>query len=338
MHQAKTIQPRTAWLPDTRIKPSALPYAVTALAIGAVTLCQYLYLPAFAGYPFQFYFPVVAVSALLFGTGVFAAALSGFAALFVFIPPHFSLAITSSGPVLALITFSVGSLVIVLVVSLLSRVANHYFRALEQTEREKNRTTAIMLDMHRRAAAGFHDAAAALERQTPLEPGARAALQATARRFGAMGRLHEHLAMPRDPAVTVNARRFFERLCDDLQASLGGAHPARLILMIQSCEIAQRQATAAGHLLCELVEDANRCSTAGHPVSITVDLTCEDECCTLMLIEHPHGSGGMAALRPDRPVVAILLDQLQGSLEIPETVSPTCLIRFPRHPAAAVSA
>ena len=337
MQQAKTIHPRTALLWTGGIRPSALPYAATALAIGAVTLCQHLYLPAFAGYPFQFYFPVVAVAALLFGTGVFAAILSGLAALFFFIPPHFSLAITSPAPLLALITFGIGSLVIVLVVSLLSRVANHYFRALEQTEREKSQTTAIMLEIHRRAATSFHDIAAALARQAPLEEAAREALQAATQRFSAMGRLHERLAMPRDCATTVNTRDFFVRLCDDLQASLGGEYPPRLTLMIQSCNISQRQATVAGHLLSELVEDASRRRPACNPVSITVDLTCEDECCTLMLIEHQHGSGGMAALRPNRPVVAILLDQLQGSLEIPETASPTCLIRFPRNRAAASS-
>lgn len=326
MQQAKTIR---FWASGN--KPSGLPYAATALAIGAVTLCQYLYLPTFAGYPFQFYFPVVAVAALLFGTGIFAAILSGFAALFFFIPPHFSLAITSPGPVLALITFGIGSLVIVLVVSLLSRVANHYFRALERTQLEKSETMAIMLEMHRRAASSFHDIAATIAGQAPASEKAKQALQAAAQRLSAMGRLHDRLAMPRDSAVKVNARNFFERLCDDLQASLGDEHPVQLLPMIESCDISQRQATVAGHLLSELIDDANRRSCVGKPVSITVDFTCENDICTLMLIEQRSSP---AALRPNRPVIASLLDQLQGSLEIAETASPTCLIRFPRDHAA----
>ena len=333
MQQAKTIQ---FWTSGN--KPSGLPYAATALAIGAVTLCQYLYLPTFAGYPFQFYFPVVAVAALLFGTGIFAAILSGFAALFFFIPPHFSLAITSPGPVLALITFGIGSLVIVLVVSLLSRVANHYFRALERTQLEKSQAVAALLEMHRRAASGFHDIAATMASQAPMSDEAKQVLLAAARRVGAMGRLHDRLALPRDPAVKVNARNFFERLCDDLQASLGGEYPAQLMPMIESCDISQQQAVAAGHLLSELVDDANRRSSARRQVTITVDFTCEENSCTLMLIEQRSSSAAAAAaLRPNRPVIAGLLDQLQGSFEIPETASPTCLIRFPRDHAVAAS-
>lgn len=315
--------------------PAGLPYLATALGIAAVTLCQFLYLPTFAGYPFQFYFPVVAVAALLFGTGIFAAILSGLAALFVFIPPHFSLAITSPDPVLALVTFGIGSLVIVLVISLLSRVANHYFRALERTEREKSQTTAIMLEMHRRAANSFHDIAAAMAEPSSQE--AQAALSAAAQRFSAMGRLHDRLAMPRVSAVKVNTRNFFERLCDDLQASLGGRHPVRLAPTIESCDIAQSQATAAGHLLSELVDDANRRCSAHVPVRIAVDFTSDDGNGILMLIEQQSSPAGAAALRPERPVVATLLAQLQGSLERAETASPTFLIRFPLDPAAAAS-
>ncbi len=332
MQQARTLRSWTSGM-----RPAGLPYAATALAIGAVTLCQYLYLPTFAGYPFQFYFPVVAIAALLFGTGIFAAVLSGFAALFFFIPPHFSLAITSPDPVLALITFGIGSLVIVMVVSLLSRIANHYFRALEQTEREKGQALAIMLQMHRRAAGSLHDAAAMMAREARAAGGAAPALQAAAQRFSAMGRLHDRLAMPRDRAAAVNARNFLERLCDDLQAALEGEHPVRLTPMIESCDIAQRQATAAGHLLSELVEDAARRGPPGRPVSLTVDFACEEDSCSLMLIQHLPACGGASLLRPDRPVVAGLLEQLRGRLEIPETASPTCLIRFPRDAPAANS-
>lgn len=330
-------QSRTIHLGTGGARPAGLPYAATALAIGAVTLCQYLYLPTFAGYPFQFYFPVVAVAALLFGTGVFAAIVSGFAALFFFIPPHFSLAITSPAPVLALITFGIGSLVIVLVVSLLSRIANHYFRALERTQREKSQATAIMLEMHHRAASSFHDVAATMAGLAPMADEARQAVLAAAQRISALGRLHDRLALPRDPAVQVNARNFFERLCDDLQASLGGEHPALLMPMIESCDISQRQAAAAGHLLSELVDDANRRNTGRARLTITVDFTCEEDHCTLMLVEQRSTPAGAPALRPNRAVITSLLDQLQGSIEIPETASPTCLIRFPRDPAATAA-
>lgn len=330
MQQSKTTLARTGG-----IRLAGLPYLATALGIAAVTLCQFLYLPTFTGYPFQFYFPVVAIAALLFGTGIFAAILSGLAALFVFIPPHFSLAITSPDPVLALVTFGIGSLVIVLVISLLSRVANHYFRALGRTEREKIQTTAIMLQMHRRAASSFHDIAAAMAE--PASEKSQVARQAAAQRFSAMGRLHDRLAMPRDAAVKVNARNFLERLCDDLQASLGGRHPVRLIPMIESCAIAQAQATVAGHLLSELIDDANRRCSARAPVRIAIDFTSDAGNGILMLIEQQSSPASTAVLRPERPAIATLLAQLQGSLERAETASPTFLIRFPLAPAATAS-
>lgn len=338
---SRTMFPMTGPSGAGKAKPGGLPYLATTVAIGLVTLCQYLYLPTFAGYPFQFYFPLVAVAALLFETGIFAALLSGFAALFFFIPPHFSLMVTSSGPVVALATFGIASLMIVLVVALLRRVANHYFRALERTQLEKSREAAVMLEMHHRAAGSFHEIAANLTDQAASAgcETLRQNLQASARRFSAMGRLHDHLTLPRDSAVRIDVRPFLQKLCADLQESLpadaaSGEAPPRIAAMIDAGHITQRQAIAIGHLISELAEETCRRSLSPGGV-ITVDFSCEPDGHCLLLVMHDGAApAGMAAAIARRPIVATLASQLRGSLETEDTLSPAWLIRFPQEAAA----
>lgn len=321
-------------------RPGGLPYLATAMAIGVVTLCQYLYLPTFAGYPFQFYFPLVAVAALLFETGIFAALLSAIAALFFFIPPHFSLVITSAGPAVALVTFGAASLMIVLVVALLRRVASHYFRALERMQLEKSREAAVMLEMHHRAAGSFHEIAASLTEQAASANGEalRQSLRASARRFSAMGRLHDRLTLPRDSAVPVDTRKFLHKLCDDLRDSLP-SHPAsdqappRILPLIDAGQITQRQATAMGHLISELVEETCRRGVASG--TITIDFSREAEGNCLLVMHDSAALQGLAAAIARRPIVGTLVSQLRGSLEVEETISPAWLIRFPPETASS---
>lgn len=322
-------------------KLGGLAYLATAAAIGLVTFCQYLYLPTFAGYPFQFYFPLVAVAALLFGTGIFAALLSALAALFFFIPPHFSLVITSPGPVVALATFAIASLTIVLVVTLLRRIASHYFRALERAELDKSHDVAVMLEMHHRAASSLHDVAAHLTEQAAAADceALRQRLRTSARRFSAMGRLHEHLTLPRHSTVRIEARKFLQRLCEDLQESLpgdpgSGKAPPRIAAMIEAGDITHRQATTIGHLISELAEETCRRSPAAGGI-ITVNLSGAPDGGGLLLVMHDGAApAGMAAAIARRPIINTLVRQLRGSLEIEQTLSPAWLIRFPAEATA----
>ena len=92
-------------------------YIFATASVGVATVAQFIATPLPGGYAFILYYPAVTLSALLLdrGTGFYAAILSAFLVVLLFIEPRFSLTIPTPADAIALFIFLACSVVITLV-------------------------------------------------------------------------------------------------------------------------------------------------------------------------------------------------------------------------------
>jgi two-component system, sensor histidine kinase PdtaS len=92
-------------------------YIFATASVGIATVAHLIATPLPGGYAFIFYYPAVTISALLLdrGAGLYAAILSAFLTVLLFIEPRFTLIIPTQADVIALFIFLACSVVITVV-------------------------------------------------------------------------------------------------------------------------------------------------------------------------------------------------------------------------------
>ncbi len=168
--------------------------------------------------PFVTLFPAILVTALIGGlwVGVTMTLLSGIAAMFWFLPPYHSFAVTWPAGVVTMIFFFATSAIQLYVIDILNR-------AMDEAATARDRSTVMFQELQHRVANNMQFVASLLrlqERAIEANPSAGAELLGEIRkRFETMARIHRRLY---DPAgFSVPLTQYFQELCVDVLDASG---------------------------------------------------------------------------------------------------------------------
>lgn len=291
--------------------------------------------------PFLLFVPAVIVNAVAFdrGSGIYSAALST-ALVAWFGQLETGSAPASLGAIIPLLLFLAITIAIAVLIEALHRAfhalaVSHTtlttaFGQLERAEREKD---VLLRELSHRTQNHLQTVSSLLHLQANrvTDPGAHAALVASAGRVQVIGRLHGRLTRT-DGHVHVDISAFIADLCDDLRNSLVGAATIELIVLAESAEIRLARAVPVGLIINELVINAlKHAFPDGRKGVIEVRFTQRDERYRLSVTDDGVGTAaalGSAGL--GRQLVRALTDQLDGRLDLDAPGSGTrCAISFP---------
>jgi len=177
------------------------------------------------GFPYLTFFPVVIVTAFLFGAraGAITATLSGLSAWYYFIPPD-GFAV-DRGTLVAMLFYVVITGTEVALVSWLQRANRHAIAEREANARLAETQTLLFRELQHRVSNNLQMVAALLtvQRRQVRDVEARAALDEAARRLGVVGRISRQLY---DPAGSDRPLLdFLDQLARDVIQSNGAAMP-----------------------------------------------------------------------------------------------------------------
>src|SRR5687768_11286884 len=185
-----TMDQFRAWIRRLSAYGITTRYALGTAIVGIVTVVQWIATPLPGGYVFILYYPAVTLSALLLdrGTGFYAAILSAFVVVFLFIEPRFSLVIPTQADALALFIFLACSVV----VTLMAEAFRLLLERLDTMEREKD---LLFRELAHRTRNNLQIVMSmlAMERAQAASGDTRARLDLIAGRIGVLAQMHDRL-------------------------------------------------------------------------------------------------------------------------------------------------
>ena len=227
-------------------------YFLGTATVGIVTVVQLIANPLPGGYVFILYYPAVTLSALLLdrGAGLYAAILSAFLTVLLFMEPRFSLTIPAQADAVALFIFLACSVVITVVaesfrlllerLDTMEREKDLLFRELAHRTRNNLQIVLSMLAMERAQAASGE---------------LRARLDLIEGRIGVLAQMHDRLRW-QDRNGAIGVRDFMEDLCADVRQSLAGHRPVVVRPQIENLSLAADFVVALGIIVNELLTNA----------------------------------------------------------------------------------
>ncbi len=183
-------------LPLLRDRPGAA-YALTALLILLGWAVRWLLDPAFPpGFPYLTFFPVVILSAFLFGRGpgIFAAVICGLLAWYFWIPPVHSLMVTR-GTIIAMTFYTFVVAVDIALIDAMQRGNHRLVRERELSAQLAERTETLFHELQHRVSNNLQMVSAllALQQRQVTDEGARVALGDAADKIRLIGRIQRQL-------------------------------------------------------------------------------------------------------------------------------------------------
>lgn len=274
--------------------------------------------------PFLLFFPAILFIALVIdhGTAIYASFLSILLAIFLFIPPRYSLAISDARLAFAALL----TLVIMLLMAWLVENLREKTVSLARMEQEQR---LLRAEMHHRIKNGLQLLTAILHLEAGREADARtkAMAKAVSNRIMVISRLHDRLYRS-DLHDIVNARDFIEELCRDLQMSLIEGRSIALQVRVQPVAIPLVQAVPIGLIVNELVTNAlKHAFPEDRPGTIAVDFVEEEGAYSITVSDDGVGNG---VGRPAGPkLVDLLARQMGGRIETRHEPGFMARVRIP---------
>lgn len=282
--------------------------AWTVALVAAITVLRWVFREWLSLVPFLPYFPVVVACAFLFGArySLIASMLAFILAVYLFVPPPFSLAIGYNAwlasSLFLLVLFFTGWMVAKLKeISLRLHVAERSSRFLlaELNHRSKNNLQMVASLLM-------------LESLRTEDERVRRSLDEAVARIEVIGQLHT-LLYQGDAVDAVDGDEFLERLCASLRQSFLGERPIALHVRAAPLRLSVDKAVALGLVVNEAVTNALRHAfPAGRAGEIMVSLTIEGKGAKLAVADDGIGSasGGPGGL--GSRIIAMMGQQLGG--------------------------
>jgi two-component sensor histidine kinase len=247
-----TMEQFRAWMRRLSAYGIAKRYILGTATVGIVTVVQWIATPLPGGYVFILYYPAVTLSALLLdrGAGLYAAILSAFLTVLLFIEPRFTLIIPTQADVIALFIFLACSVVITL-------VAETFRLLLEQLDAMEREKDLLFRELAHRTRNNLQIVMSmlAMERAQAASGELRARLDLIEGRIGVLAQMHDRLRW-QDRNGTIEVRHFMEELCIDVRQSLAGHRPVVVRPQIENLALAADFVIALGIIVNELLTNA----------------------------------------------------------------------------------
>jgi two-component sensor histidine kinase len=317
-----------AWIRQLSAYGIAKRYALGTAIVGIVTAVQLILPPLYAGYTFILYYPAVTLSALLLdrGAGFYAAILSAFLAVLLFMEPRFSLIIPTQADAIALFIFLACSVGITL-------VAESFRLLLEQLDAMERQKDLLFRELAHRTRNNLQIVMSmlAMERAQAASGDTRARLDLIEGRIGVLAQMHDRLQW-QDSNGAIKIRDFVENLCADVRQSLAGHRPVVVRPQIENLSLEPDFVIAIGIIVNELLTNAFKYAFPDDRAG-AVDVRLSQEAFQhLVLVCEDNGIGCPETARSGTGTGLILaLVQQHDGMMSREAATPGCrvVIRFP---------
>jgi two-component sensor histidine kinase len=227
-------------------------YIFATASVGIATVAQFIATPLPGGYAFILYYPAVTISALLLdrGTGLYAAILSAFLTVLLFIEPRFTLIIPNQADVVALFIFLACSVVITL-------VAESFRLLLERLDTMEREKDLLFRELAHRTRNNLQIVMSmlAMERAQAVSGDTRARLDLIEGRIGVLAQMHDRLRWQNSNGA-IKVRDFVQDLCADVRQSLAGHRPVVVRPQIENLALEADLVIAIGIIVNELLTNA----------------------------------------------------------------------------------
>ena len=317
-----------AWMRRLSAYGIAKRYILGTAIVGIVTVVQLIAAPLPGGYVFILYYPAVTLSALLLdrGTGFYAAILSAFLVVLLFIEPRFSLIIPTQADAVALFIFLGCSVVI----TLMAETFRLLLERLDAMEREKD---LLFRELAHRTRNNLQIVMSmlAMERAQAASGELRARLDLIEGRIGVLAQMHDRLRWQARNG-TIEVRHFMEELCIDVRQSLAGHRPVVVRPQIENLSLAADFVIALGIIVNELLTNAFKYAFPDDRAG-AIDVRLSQEASQhLVLVCEDNGIGCSESPKSGTGTGLILaLAQQHDGVMSREAAGPGCrvVIRFP---------
>ncbi len=321
--------------------PVGVRYASTTLLVLAGFATRWALSDSLTAVPFLLFFPAIILAALLFnrGNGLYAVALSTILAVYFFIEPERSFAITRPGDLLSVVLFvATGSVTAVMIEALHKalediRVSHASLTiALEELRESEAQKDFLMRELSHRTKNDLALLSGLLHfqaRDLP-DPAAKSILRAAVDRIRVIGNVHGRLTR-RDSALVVDSETFLNELVEDLRTAFVGERPVAIQVKVESHSIAQGRAVAVGLIVNELVTNAiKHAFPDGRAGIVEVDFRREGGAFCLAVADDGVGIKTEHASGSGQGLIGMLTRQLHGQLDTRPTATGTrCFVTFP---------
>jgi two-component sensor histidine kinase len=289
---------------------------------------QWIATPLPGGYVFILYYPAVTLSALLLdrGAGLYAAILSAFLTVLLFIEPRFSLIIPTQADAVALFIFLACSVVITL-------VAESFRLLLERLDAMEREKDLLFRELAHRTRNNLQIVMSmlAMERAQAASGDTRARLDLIEGRIGVLAQMHDRLRWQNSNG-TIGVRDFMEDLCADVRQSLAGHRPVVVRPQIENLALAADFVVALGIIVNELLTNAFKYAFPDDRAG-AIDVRLSQETSRyLVLVCEDNGIGcsETATSGTGTGLILALVQRHDGTMS-QEAATPGCrvVIRFP---------
>jgi two-component system, sensor histidine kinase PdtaS len=316
-------------------------YTFTTLLVLAAFGARWVLADSLTSVPFLLFFPAIILAALLFdrGNGLYAVALSTILAVYFFIEPGGTFAITRPGDLLAVVMFVASGAVTAVMIEALHkaleelRVSNESLKmALAELRESEVQKDVLMRELSHRTKNDLALLAGLLHfqaRDLP-DPAAKNIFRAAMDRIRVIGNVHGRLTR-RERALVVDAETFINELVADLRTAFIGERPVAILVKAESHPIAQGRAVAIGLIVNELVTNAiKHAFPDGRAGGVEVDFRRQNGEFCLTVADDGVGAKPESAPGSGRGLIGMLTRQLRGHLEAAPTANGTrFIVTFP---------
>ena len=301
--------------------------AATAIFIAAFLLRNAFGQQEDPNVPFITFIPAIVLTALLGGTAaaIVVAIAGGILGLYLFTPPFYTLMPQWPWGYVVILLYGLTATVLV--------VVTHYLnRAMDELQRERDRSAALFRELQHRVANNMQFAAALLALQSRRAGDGDAAqiLEKTRTRFEAMARLHRRLYEP--AALEKPLGEYMETLCREMVAASGATNIVCVAQIGSDIELDLQKMLTLSLIISELVTNSlkHAFDDAGGTISINLERAERQ----LALTIADNGRGLPAGAVPQQrglgmQVLESLAHQLGGTLNIASEKGVTVRLMFP---------
>lgn len=310
-----------------------LRYLLATLLIAAATGLRLLTSGTLKEYPYLLYYPVVIICGVIldFGTSVYATFVCAVLAVYLFVPPPYSLVLFSTDDTVALFLFIVSSLMISVVIEVLRLGSERLKASRDETRKALHERNLLLKELSHRTRNDFEIANSLLRMQSreATTGEAQELLKDASDRIAVMARVHSRLES-HDEVPVINLNVFLADLVADFQSASVGRRIIDIDLASDKISLPQKQATYIGLIVNELMTNAIKYAFPdGRPGRVAVVLKAEDAEMVLNISDNGVGVQPNSGTGLGTRLVKSLVGALDGRVEVEKQNGTTYTIHLP---------
>jgi two-component sensor histidine kinase len=279
--------------------------------------------------PFITFFPAILLAALFGGTqaGIVIAVLSGFTAMYFFIPPYGTLAISWPWGVFVMLLYAFTSVVMI--------AATHYLnKSIDELSRERDNSAVLFRELQHRVANNMQFVSALLALQAKklgADPSA-AVFNEARSRFEAMARVHRHLYDPESLQKPMG--EYLEKLCREMIDASGAKNVVCLVQIPENIRLDVQRLLTMSLVVTEVITNSLKHAFKDRDQgTISINLQHENGRFALIMSDDGPGFAPSAASTTEKGLGMRVLEgfanQLGGNFSIDGSKGTTAKLVFP---------